>query len=107
MGTWRDIRKWEPTIRKFEATEFEWDETKAAENVRKHAISFDTAKQAFKDTLALDWEDTTAQDEQRLNKVAMAEGRLIHVTYTERDDRVRIISARVATPRERRMYHES
>jgi hypothetical protein len=47
----------------------------------------------------------TAMPEERVVTVGMVEGRLLFVAYTLRDDRIRIISAREAEPRERRRYH--
>jgi uncharacterized protein len=86
--------------------DFEWDDAKAAENLRKHGVSFPQAAKVFDDPIALDWEDMTAQGEQRFNKVGSADGRLLHVTYTSRSDSIRIISARPATRREGRSYYE-
>jgi len=85
---------------------FEWDNAKAAHNWRNHAISFEMAREVFKDIFALEWVDD-AQDaaEARFVTAGMAESRLLFVSYTQRGERIRIISARLAEPYERRRYH--
>lgn len=84
---------------------FEWDEAKAQSNAAKHGVTFDLAKLAFQDAFALEWSDV-ARAEPRISCLAMAEGRLLFVAYTMRDDTVRLISARLATAAERRRYHD-
>jgi uncharacterized DUF497 family protein len=85
---------------------FEWDDDKAAENWRDHAITFEMARDAFSDVFSIDWVDNRQEDpEERLNMLAMVGDRLLHVTYTLRGERIRIISARKAEPHERRRYH--
>ena len=87
--------------------EFEWDDSKAERNLREHGISFEVARLAFDDPFAVDVEDETEHyHEVRYNRLGMVEDRLLHVTYTFRQDRVRIISARLAETYERRRYHE-
>jgi uncharacterized DUF497 family protein len=91
------------------ADEFEWDARKAATNLAKHRVSFDDARRAFDDFDAVEWRDDR-QDygEDRWIILGAVEGQLLHVVYTLLDDMtVRIISARKATPRERRKYHEN
>ena len=86
--------------------EFEWDDDKAALNWRNHAVSFEMARGAFRDAFAVEWVDQRHGGyEERFNLLAVVEERLLHVTYTTRDDRIRIISARKAEPHERRRYH--
>ena len=86
--------------------EFEWDDAKAALNWRNHGVSFDMARDVFKDIFAVAWVDDRHGDhEERFSMLGMVEGRLLHVTYTLRDERTRIISARKAEPHERRRYH--
>jgi hypothetical protein len=86
--------------------EFEWDGRKAAVNRRKHAIDLADATAVFEDERALTVPDAiTAVDETRtltLGRDAM--GRVLVVAYTSRGDRIRLISARRATPGERREY---
>jgi uncharacterized DUF497 family protein len=87
--------------------DFEWDDRKAAANIARHGVSFKTARLAFSDASAVAREDPR-QDygEDRFTLLGMADDRLLHVAYTMRHDRIRIISARLAEPRERRRYHE-
>jgi uncharacterized protein len=87
---------------------FEWDPAKAARNYRKHQISFHEAATVFGDRLALTFGDPDhSESEQRFITVGMsAEGRVLLVAHTERGERIRIISARQATPREREQYEE-
>ena len=87
--------------------DFEWDDDKAAQNWRDHAVSFEMARDAFQDPFAVEWEDA-GQDarEPRYGMIAMLENRLLFVGYTIRGERIRIITARKAEPHERRRYHE-
>jgi uncharacterized protein len=86
---------------------FEWDDDKAARNWRNHAVTFEMARDAFKDLFAVEWIDA-AQDtsEDRYGMIGMVENRLLFVAYTMRGERIRIISARKAEPYERRRYHD-
>ena len=85
--------------------EFEWDEVKAAANVQKHGVAFETAIGAFSDAFGIESIDSSMDyGEQRLQLVARAGQKLVVVVYTERDDRIRIISARQATRREHDRY---
>jgi len=88
--------------------EFEWDDRKARLNIGKHGVSFEEASTVFADPLALTiYDPLHSEDEERY--VALGESqrrRLLVVVFTDRDDRVRIISARAATRRERRQYEE-
>lgn len=88
--------------------EFEWDSEKAVENEQKHGVSFDEAATAFGDPLSLTISDPDHSDEEE-RFVLPGEsysGRLIAVVHTERQERIRIISARLATRTERRTYEE-
>lgn len=88
--------------------EIEWDDAKAARNLVDHAISFEVARRAFDDPFGIAGEDETEDyDEDRHNLIAMVDQRILHVTYTNRGHRIRIISARLAERRERRRYHEA
>jgi uncharacterized protein len=86
--------------------EFEWDDAKASRNWRDHDVSFEMARDVFKDIFAVGWSDD-GQDagEDRFVTVGIVENRLLFVSYTIRGQRIRIISARLATPYERRRYH--
>ena len=87
--------------------EFEWDDAKAARNVAAHAVTFEMARCAFDDAFCVSREDRReAYGEDRHILLGMAAGRLLHVTYTFRGERIRIISARIAEPQEKRRYHE-
>jgi uncharacterized DUF497 family protein len=86
---------------------FEWDNRKAAENYAKHGVSFALAREVFRDPFAVEFLDDRADyGEERFNILGMVDNRLLFVTYTMRNDRIRIISARGAEPHERRTYHE-
>jgi uncharacterized protein len=87
--------------------DFEWDETKAAENRAKHGVSFEQACEAFDDPFSIAFtDDRHDYGEDRLILFGMVESRLLVVAHTWRGDRVRIISARGAESHERRRYHE-
>jgi uncharacterized protein len=86
---------------------FEWDDDKNAANYAKHGVSFEQARLVFKDAFAIgEYDDRADYGEERLIIIGMAEGVLIFVAYTERDDRVRIISARRATSHEQSDYYQ-
>lgn len=87
---------------------FEWDAEKAIENERKHGVSFDEALAVFADTLARTIDDPDhSNGEPRLLELGLSRrGRLLVVVFTERNGRIRIISARLATRSERRDYEE-
>lgn len=87
---------------------YEWDAQKARANLRKHGVEFADAVAIFSDDLALTMPDEiTAVDEQRfltMGRDSMA--RVLVVAYTWRGGRIRVFSARPATPAERRHYRE-
>ena len=87
---------------------FEWDPEKAAENELKHRVSFDEALTAFADTLSrtIDDPDRSRGETRYLQLGLSRRGRLLVIAFTERNRRIRIISARLATKRERRHYEE-
>ena len=89
--------------------EFEWDDAKAASNVRKHGVSFHEAASAFADPLGavLSDPDHSADEEREILIGHSERGRLLVVSYTERPPNTRIISARVADPGEQRNYTEN
>ncbi|MDP8995961.1 MAG: BrnT family toxin [Pseudomonadota bacterium] len=87
--------------------EFQWDDTKAAQNFAKHGVSFDAAKRVFEDPFAVEYSDDREDyGEERFIIIGLIETRLVFVAFTMRDEIVRIISARAAEPFERREYHE-
>ena len=88
--------------------EFEWDKTKAEANLLKHEVSFDEAKTVFNDPLYIDFYDPDHSDkEDRYIIIGESQqSRLLIVSYTEREHKTRLISAREATRREREYYEE-
>ena len=87
---------------------FEWDAKKAQSNVRKHGITFEEASTAFGDPLSLLMPDPDhSLDEERYLVLGYSSRRrLLVVAFVERPPRTRLISAREATPRERRLYEK-
>ena len=87
---------------------FEWDERKARRNLVKHGVSFDEASTVFGDALGRTIDDPLHSDEEDrfITLGESTEGRMVVVVYVERGDRIRLISARLATRRERRDYEE-
>lgn len=86
--------------------DFEWDMEKAAANLAKHGVSFLEAMTIFGDPLEVMIADPNhAEDEFRFVSLGLSSAnRLLVVAYTERHGRTRVISARGATPSERRQY---
>lgn len=85
--------------------EVEWDPQKAAINLKKHGVRFSDAVAVLYDPNALSFEDTTAQGEQRFIVIGMDHlWRLLVVVYTDRENSIRLISARPATSSEREKY---
>ena len=87
---------------------FEWDKNKADKNLGKHRISFDEAKTIFDDPLYVDFYDVdhSAEEERYLIVGRSNRERLLIVSYPEREDSIRIISAREVTKSEREAYEE-
>jgi hypothetical protein len=87
--------------------EAEWDEGKARENERKHGVVFLQAASAFDDELAITRRYDRAGEE-RFTLIGMDDlGRVLFVVYTWRGNRLRVISARLATSAEMRRYREA
>ncbi len=85
---------------------FEWDEGKNQINIEKHKISFETAAHVFDDPMYIemyDFEHST--DEDRYIAIGMV-GKVLFVVFTERREKIRLISARLATEKERRLYYD-
>ena len=83
----------------------EWDDNKAATNVKKHGVSFRRAAEVFLDENRLDIADELhSYFEERRKTIGMVDGILV-VIYTERAEATRLISARKATKKERMMYY--
>lgn len=87
---------------------FEWDPNKASSNLRKHKISFDEASTALSDPMAATGADPDHSiGEFRYITFGISErGRLLVVAHTEQSETIRIISARLASKRERKIYEE-
>jgi uncharacterized DUF497 family protein len=90
------------------AFDFQWNAAKAAANLRKHGVSFSEAATAFRDPLSATIEDEPhSGEEQRYVLFGISErGRLLAVMHTERDEVIRIISARKATRAEQQEYED-
>ena len=85
--------------------QFEWDDEKYKINVKKHDIKFETAARAFLDeNLIDDYDFEHSEDEDRIKIIGKVEKVLV-VIYTERGEKLRIISARLANKKERNDYY--
>jgi uncharacterized protein len=89
--------------------EFEWDQSKAASNLKKHGVSFEEAKTVFDNPLAAIFDDEAhSVNEQREIIIGHSrQNRLLLIAFTERSGNVRIISARLATRQEREDYEQN
>jgi uncharacterized protein len=87
---------------------FEWDEAKAVSNLMKHVVSFDEATTVFGDPLALTFSDPNHSDEEMrfLTFGRTSNGKYLVVSHTDRDDKIRLISAREMTRKERSDYEQ-
>jgi uncharacterized DUF497 family protein len=88
---------------------FEWDEVKAKANLRKHKVSFEEGKTIFNDPFLFTFPNDkhSASEERYINIGLSTNGRVLILTHAERQGKIRIISCRKATLRERRFYEES
>ncbi len=88
---------------------FEWDSLKAETNLKKHGVSFEEASTVFYDTTALEMSDERhSRDETRWILLGSSfANRLLVVIFTLRDGKIRIISARSASKKERKRYEKS
>lgn len=89
--------------------EFEWDNRKAAKNLKRHGVSFREAASVFGDPLAITFDDPDHSiDEHRLLTFGSTRtGRLVIVSHTKRNGSMRIISVRLMEKHERNIYEES
>jgi len=87
---------------------FEWDEVKARTNFKKHKVSFEEGKTIFNDPLLFTFPDDvhSSKEDRFINIGLSANSRILVLTHTERQDKIRIISCRKATARERKFYEE-
>lgn len=92
---------------KFGEMIFEWDDDKNNLNIKKHGIDFNDAAMIFADENRIEFFDELHSDEEERWQVIGKVKNILFVVYTERIDAIRIISARKATPRERRIYYDS
>lgn len=88
--------------------EFEWDDSKARSNLQRHGVRFEEAKTIFNDPLAITFQDHehSHQEERYLTIGSSAHGKVLLVAHTDRGGRIRLISGRRVTPKERRSYEE-
>lgn len=88
---------------------FEWDPLKAKANYEKHGVTFAEASTAFRDVFSMTILDPLhSEEEERLVLMGQSlSNRLLVVVHVEENDHVRIISARAATRKERRLYEEN
>ncbi len=87
--------------------EFAWDESKNRLNKRKHHVSFETAISVFDDPFHVSRQDREVETEARWQTIGVVQGgRVLLVAHTieEDDNLIRVLSARKATPQERRIY---
>ena len=86
--------------------EFEWDERKDKTNQIKHGVSFEEAATVFDDPLSLNFDDPEhSRREERYIILGLSnQSRLLFVSHTDRNNKIRLISARLLTPKERRYY---
>ncbi len=90
--------------------DFEWDDAKAAANLRKHRVAFEDAVLVWSDPLQLVRFDRLEGKDERWQALGMAAGivllLVVHTYGNDENDRVRIVSARRATKSERRAYQD-
>lgn len=87
--------------------EFEWGPEKAKANFEKHGVSFHEAALAFFDENAVElYDDSNSGEEIRFQIIGLSDRRLLFVAFTERDMRIRIISARKANAKQTAIYNE-
>ncbi|MDR0524479.1 MAG: BrnT family toxin [Spirochaetaceae bacterium] len=85
--------------------EFEWDEAKNLKNIANHRLPFSIATAVFDDPKRMERYDIEhSADEDRWQTIGLA-GKVLFVVYTEKRDKIRIISARVAESEERSIYY--
>jgi len=87
---------------------YEWDPEKAEANLRKHGVSFEEAATVFLDPLAVTYPDPDHSDEEDREITIGHSGkqRVLFVSHCQRGDRIRLLSARKATQRERKGHEE-
>jgi len=87
--------------------EFEWDENKNVENFKKHRVKFEEAAKAFADKNAVElFDELNSESEIRFQIIALSPARLLLVSFTIREEKIRIISARKADAKQTKIYNE-
>ena len=88
---------------------FEWDPEKERKNIRKHEVSFDEASSIFDDPMFITvLDEEHSDDEERYITIGLSnKNRLLLIAHTERNDVIRIISARKVTKHEEKFYEEA
>ena len=89
--------------------QFEWDDNKEQKNIAKHGLDFRTAMLVFGDENRIEmYDEAHSLTEDRFITIGAINGvvTVLYVVYTEREDAIRIISARCATRREKEVYYE-
>ena len=91
------------------AAKFDWSKKKAAQNQRKHDVTFDEAKTVFDDAMLISFVDHEHSiDEERYITIGMSlRGRLLMVAHTDREEHIRIISARKVAKNEEKFYTDA
>jgi uncharacterized DUF497 family protein len=84
----------------------EWDSAKATSNFRRHGVRFADAVSAMEDERAISVRDESEEEERWITIGMDCLARILVVVYTWRDEHLRLISARLATPREGRQYED-
>ena len=88
--------------------EFDWDPDKANSNIRKHGVTFVDAIYVFDDLHAIDvYDELNSTNEDRYIIIGLCRGFVLHVVYTARDEKTRLISARKATKHEQSLYQSA
>lgn len=92
---------------RLEGFEFEWDAAKAKSNFEKHRVTFEEAAEVFLDPFHVIGDASANREEREFTLGYSLSERLLLVVHVERSEKTRIISARVATRTEQRLYEQS
>lgn len=105
---WQKTGKYDILIKKekYVILRFEWDEEKNQINQKKHKISFETAAYVFEDENYIEMYDFEHSIEEDRYIAIGCVGDVLFVVFTERKENIRLISARLATEAERRLYYD-
>ena len=86
--------------------QYEWDSEKVESNLKKHGVDFHEAAAFYDENAIILFDDVNSAEEIKYQLIAVSPNRLLFVSYTERFERIRIISARKANARHTRIYNE-